>query len=285
MHLAIISDIHGNLPALEAALAAIEQTDAEQVWCLGDVVGYGAQPDECSKLVSERCALSLVGNHDLAVLGEIEVSAFSPSAADAVRWTRKQAAPETLEYLRGLEPADESREVGLYHASPRDPVWEYVLWIDQAEECMALQSGRVSLIGHSHVALFFVGPDGAAGERGAVPATAGAGAKADPGKGRDEPSAADVAEAARARADSGGTRGSHAEAETRLEIGEGRWLINPGSVGQPRDGDPRAAWLELDTEGWSTTYKRTAYEIDRAAEAIAEAGLPEQLASRLYVGQ
>ena len=284
MHLAIISDIHGNLPALEAALAAIEQTDAEQVWCLGDVVGYGAQPDECSKLVSERCALSLVGNHDLAVLGEIEVSAFSPSAADAVRWTRKQAAPETLEYLRGLEPADESREVGLYHASPRDPVWEYVLWIDQAEECMALQSGRVSLIGHSHVALFFVGPDGDAGERGAVPATAGAGAKADPGKGRDEPSAADVAEAARARADSGGTRGSHAEAETRLEIGEGRWLINPGSVGQPRDGEPAASFLVLDTDRQTCRWERVGYDIGAVQAAMAERSLPPGLVVRLAFG-
>jgi diadenosine tetraphosphatase ApaH/serine/threonine PP2A family protein phosphatase len=80
-------------------------------------------------------------------------------------------------------------------------------------------------------------------------------------------------------------RGSHAEAGTRLEIAEGRWLINPGSVGQPRDGDPRAAWLELDTDGWTATYRRTTYEIDRAADAIAAAELPQQLAARLYVGQ
>lgn len=244
MRLAIISDIHGNLPALEAVLAAIDDSDAEEVWCLGDVVGYGAQPDECARLVSERCALSLVGNHDLAVLGEIEVSAFSPSAADAVNWTRANAAPETLEFLRGLEPKDEGREVALYHASPRDPVWEYVLWLDQAAECIAAQSARVSLIGHSHVALFFVEPEGDTDARGA-----------------------------------------HAEAGTRLEIGEQRWLINPGSVGQPRDGDPRAAWLELDTDAWSVAFRRTAYEIERAAESIVEAGLPEQLGARLYVGQ
>ncbi|MGH2992765.1 MAG: metallophosphoesterase family protein [Solirubrobacterales bacterium] len=244
MRLAIISDIHSNLPALEAVLDAIEGSDAEEVWCLGDVVGYGAQPDECAKLVSERCAVSLVGNHDLAVLDEIEVSAFSPSAADAVTWTKANAAPETLEFLRGLKPADESREVALYHASPRDPVWEYVLWLDQAAECIAVQSARVSLIGHSHVALFFVEPDG-----------------------------------------DHDARGAHAEAGTRLEIGEQRWLINPGSVGQPRDGDPRAAWLELDTETWSATFHRTPYEIERAAELIAGAGLPEQLGARLYVGQ
>src|SRR5215211_4340391 len=150
MRLAILSDIHANLPALEAVLADVEDAGVGELWCLGDVVGYGAQPDECTSLVSERCALSLVGNHDLAVLDDIEVSAFSPSAAEAVTWTKGNAAPETLEFLRGLEPADESREVALYHASPRDPVWEYVLWPDQAAECIGVQASRVSLIGHSH---------------------------------------------------------------------------------------------------------------------------------------
>ena len=158
MRLAIISDIHSNLPALEAVLEAVEGSDAEHVWCLGDLVGYGADPDACTRLVSERCELSLVGNHDLAVLGEIEIGAFSPAAADAVKWTQKVIAEETLGYLRGRAPSDEGREVGLYHASPRDPVWEYVLSVDQAAECLPLQSGRVSLIGHSHVTLFFVDP-------------------------------------------------------------------------------------------------------------------------------
>jgi predicted phosphodiesterase len=244
MRLGIISDIHGNLPALEAALAAIDAVGVDEVWCLGDVVGYGAQPDECTRLVAERCPVSLVGNHDLAVLGAIEVSAFSPAAAAAVKWTQANASSDTLDYLRGLEPADEGREVGLYHASPRDPVWEYVLWTDQAEDCIAAQSGRVSLIGHSHVALHFLAP------------------------GNDQE-----------------VRGAHAEGGTRVEVADGRWLINPGSVGQPRDGDPRAAWLELDTDSWAATYHRSEYPIDRAAEAIAEAGLPEHLAARLYVGQ
>jgi predicted phosphodiesterase len=244
VRLAIISDIHSNLPALEAVLEAVRESDPDELWCLGDVVGYGAQPDECGTLVSERCALSLVGNHDLAVLDDIEVSAFSPAAAEAVMWTKENAAPETLEFLRALEPVDESREVALYHASPRDPVWEYVLWVDQAEECLELQSARVSLIGHSHVALFFVDPAG-----------------------------------------NSEVRGAHAEPGSMLEIGEGRWLINPGSVGQPRDGDPRAAWLELDTDAWTATYRRTPYEIDRAADAITAAKLPEQLGARLYAGQ
>ncbi len=132
MRLAIISDIHANLPALEAVLADAEAAGVDEVWCLGDVVGYGAQPDECAALVRERCAVSLVGNHDLAALEQLDISTFSPAAAAAVRWTREAMDNSTVEFLAGLEPADERREVALYHASPRDPVWEYVLWPDQA---------------------------------------------------------------------------------------------------------------------------------------------------------
>ena len=242
MRLAVISDIHANLPALEAVLAELDAAAFDEVWSLGDVVGYGAEPDECASLVAQRCPTGLVGNHDLGVVGDLELGAFSPTAAAAIRWTRRSAATATLDYLRGLEPLDEDAEIALYHASPRDPVWEYVLATDQAAECLATQAKRVALIGHSHVPLFF---------------TAGGGE----------------------------VQGAHAEAGTSLEIREGRWLINPGSVGQPRDRDPRAAWLELDTDRWEVTWHRVAYDIDRAAEAIAAADLPEQLGRRLYEGR
>jgi predicted phosphodiesterase len=255
MRLAILSDIHANLPALEAVLADIEGAGLGELWCLGDVVGYGAQPDECTRLVKERCDLCLVGNHDLAVLDELDISSFSPAAAAAVRWTRETADQATFDFLRELEPADETRDVALYHASPRDPVWEYVLWPDQAAECIAIQAARVSLIGHSHVALFFVmGEDSRRPQVRSVELD-------------------DVA------------RGAQAGAGTRLDLSEGRWLVNPGSVGQPRDGDPRAAWLELDTDSWEASYHRVEYEIDRAAAAIEDTDLPEHLARRLYVGQ
>jgi len=254
LRLAILSDIHANLPALEAVLADIDDGDAEELWCLGDVVGYGAQPDDCARLVAEHCALCLAGNHDLAVLGDLDIESFSPVAAEAVRWTAEVAEEGTLEFLRGLEPADETHDVALYHASPRDPVWEYVLWPDQAAECIEAQAARVAMIGHSHVALYFTSEDG------------------DP--------AADPAPASVARA-----RGSQAGDGTILDLAEGRWLINPGSVGQPRDGDSRAAWMEFDTDRWTATYRRVEYEIDRAAEAIAAADLPDHLAQRLYLGQ
>ena len=247
MRLALLSDIHSNLPALEAVLADLEGARVDETWCLGDVVGYGAQPDECADLVRERCSVCLVGNHDLAALEQLDISTFSPAAAAAVHWTRERMSPSTREFLAGLDPADESREVGLYHASPRDPVWEYVLWPDQAAECIRVQARRVSFVGHSHVALFFALPDNGKGDSDA--------------------------------------RGAQAGAGTSLEVRRGRWLINPGSVGQPRDGDPRAAWLELDTETWQASFHRVAYDIDRAADAIVATDLPEHLARRLYVGQ
>jgi diadenosine tetraphosphatase ApaH/serine/threonine PP2A family protein phosphatase len=244
---AVITDIHANLPALEVVLASIEERGLERIWCLGDVVGYGADPDACTDLVRERCELCLVGNHDLAVLGELDVASFSEAAAAAVEWTREGVGEGTLEFLRGLEPAAAREGIALFHASPRDPVWEYVLSIEQANACMDVQPERVTLIGHSHVSLFFsrYPEDGGPGE----------------------------------------TRGEQADDGATLVLGEGRWLVNPGSVGQPRDGDPRAAWLELDVEKLTAGYHRVPYDIDRAAAAIAEAGLPERLGDRLYIGQ
>ena len=249
MRAAVFSDIHANLPALEAVLDDIEDAGMDELWCLGDVVGYGASPDECVELVRDACEACLVGNHDLAALGRLDTSTFSTAAATAVEWTTANSSKRSLDFLGGLQPADSSRPAALYHASPRDPVWEYVLWPDQAADCLQVQERRVSLIGHSHVALFFSTPDG---DQDDAPAEA---------------------------------RGWQAGAGTRLEIDEGRWLINPGSVGQPRDGDPRAAWLELDTDSWEATYHRIPYDIDRAATAIEAAGLPEHLGRRLFVGR
>jgi predicted phosphodiesterase len=246
LRVAVLSDIHSNRHALEAVLAAIDEAGVEQTWCLGDMVGYGADPDACTALVRERCDTCLVGNHDLALLEALEISTFSEAAAAAVEWTRKNVSEETLEFLGGLEPAASQGGIGLFHASPRDPVWEYVLSTDQAEAGLDAQEERVGLIGHSHIALFFM----------RAPAS------------RD-----------------GHAQGAQASDGAEIEIGEGEWLLNPGSVGQPRDGDPRAAWLELDTERWLARYHRVPYDIEGAASAILEAGLPRVLAERLEVGR
>lgn len=244
MRIAAITDVHANLPALEAVLGAIDAAGIEEIWCLGDVVGYGAEPDACADLVRERCELCLVGNHDLAVLGALDVASFSEVAAIAVEWTRENVAERTVEFLRELEPSGERLDVGLFHASPRDPVWEYVLSPEQAEAGMDASASRIALIGHSHVALFFM------------------------------------------RAEhSGETRGAQASDDALLDMGRGEWLVNPGSVGQPRDGDPRAAWLELDTETATARFHRVSYEVERTAASIVAAGLPARLGERLYGGR
>jgi diadenosine tetraphosphatase ApaH/serine/threonine PP2A family protein phosphatase len=168
---------------------------------------------------------------------------FSRGAALAAQWTQQTISAETRAYLDQLEPMLLDESVGLYHASPRDPVWEYVLSPLQAEMCLDLQEHRVCMIGHSHVALSFCRAPG------------------------------ELA--------SGQTRTDGDD----LDLSSGEWLVNPGSVGQPRDGDPRAAWLELDLTSWSATYQRTEYDIEAAAAAIRSAHLPASLAERLEYGQ
>jgi predicted phosphodiesterase len=246
LRVAVITDIHSNLPGLEAVLAAIDADGIDEIWCLGDVVGYGAEPDQCADLIRERCALCLVGNHDLAVLGALDVASFSEAAAEAVAWTRDNIAERTLEMLRELEPIGRREGIGLFHASPRDPVWEYVLSAEQAEGCLDVQQEPIGLIGHSHVALFFTRP--------------------------------------LAEGQSQDVRGAQAGDDTLVDLRGGSWLINPGSVGQPRDGDPRAAWLELDTGELTARFHRVPYDVSRAAASIAAAGLPRRLADRLHVG-
>jgi predicted phosphodiesterase len=243
MRVAVISDIHGNRHALEAVLDAVADSDASELWCLGDLVGYGADPDACVQLTRNHAAVCLAGNHDLAVTGEIPMDEFSRGASLAAQWTREVIDPDNLAFLSTLEPEGDEDPVGLYHASPRDPIWEYVLSALLAELCMDKQQRRVCLIGHSHVALSFV---------------------------RKEDELA---------------TGEPQRADAHLDISDGEWLLNPGSVGQPRDGDPRASWLLLDLDGWTVSYRRTEYDVAGAASAIRAARLPDSLAERLEYGQ
>jgi len=241
--IALFSDVHGNLPALEAVLADIEMHEVEERWCLGDLVGYGAQPNECVARVAEVGDRCLTGNHDLVVLGKLDVDEFSRNAAAAAMWTRETVTSETTDFLAACEPTAVIGEVGLFHASPRDPVWEYVLSALLASDCMDVMETRIGALGHSHVPLHFGREDG---ER---------------------------------------AHGEVAPGGTELDISSGEWLLNPGAVGQPRDGDPRAAWLLLETEPWKASWRRVEYPIEQAAAAIETAGLPGMLAERLYYGQ
>ncbi len=243
MKIALLSDVHGNEPAFRAVLADIEREGVDETWCLGDLVGYGARPDECVALASERCHRCLVGNHDLVVLGSIEIDAFSHNAAAAAEWTRRHLGQEAREFMAMLAPTDTTGPVELFHGSPRDPVWEYVLSTVQADAGMSTMAGRIGAVGHSHVALAF------------------------------------------SRHDGEGTAGRPTPGGTEADLSNGEWLINPGGVGQPRDGDPRAAWMLLDSDRWTASWRRVEYPIDEAARAIEAAGLPRVLSERLYFGQ
>jgi predicted phosphodiesterase len=242
MRIAIASDIHGNKHAFEAVIAAAE-AEADELWCLGDLVGYGGDPDASVALAMEHCAICLAGNHDLAVVDVLSLEDFSRGAALAAQWTKETIQPKTRDFLLSLSPEGGAEGVGLYHASPRDPIWEYVLSGLTAELCLDTTDYRVSFIGHSHVALSFHRIEG--------------------------------------QSATGSTR---REGDV-LDISGGEWLINPGSTGQPRDGDPRAAWLMLDTEAWTAHWRRADYDIAGAQAAIRAANLPDSLAERLQYGQ
>jgi predicted phosphodiesterase len=243
MKVAVVSDIHANRHAFEATLEDIAGSEADELWCLGDLVGYGAEPDACVELAREHAAVCLSGNHDMAVTGAIPLDEFSRGAAIAAEWTSEVMDAANIAFLESLSPQAREGQLGLYHASPRDPVWEYVLSVLLAELCMDVLPTRIGLIGHSHVALSFVRRDGEA------------------------------------------TSGEPRREGTRLDLGEGEWLLNPGSVGQPRDGDPRAAWMLLDVDGMEASFHRSTYDIAGAAAAIRAARLPDSLAERLEDGQ
>jgi diadenosine tetraphosphatase ApaH/serine/threonine PP2A family protein phosphatase len=241
MRVAVVSDIHSNLHALEAVLAAIDAEAPDELWCLGDLVGYGARPNECCAAMAERAEVCLAGNHDLAVRGTIQLEEFGGEAAVAARWTREVLWPEAQELLDRLEPSGTAHGVALYHGSARDAIWEYVLSDASALATLELAGSPLVLVGHSHVALQIV-------------------------QSGDE------------------LEGAVAPAGTEIALDGVRALLNPGSVGQPRDGDPRAAFLLLDLDAQRASFRRVEYDVEQTQREIRDAGLPELLAARLELG-
>ena len=242
MRVAVVSDIHANLPALEAVLAAIDVEAPDEVWCLGDVVGYGPNPNECVAVVSERADVCLSGNHDLAVLGALPIEDFSVDAATSARWSASVLDESSRAFLAPLPSFARREHAQLFHASARDAVWEYVLTEEAASASLGLTDAPIVLVGHSHVALAVTE------ERGAV-------------------------------------TGGAAPDGTEVLLEDRRWLLNPGSVGQPRDRDPRAAWLLIDFDAGWAAFRRVPYPIERTQDAIRARGLPPMLASRLALGE
>ena len=245
MRVGLLSDVHGNLPALEAVLEACSiRTDA--LWCLGDTVGYGASPNECAALVRERCELVLAGNHDLAATGRVDFSAFSSDAGRAIRWTREVLSADVEGWLAELPSAVDRGPVGLYHGSPRDPIWEYISGPVVAAENFEAYETRLCLFGHTHLPVAFRAVDGE------IDGTIGL-----PG--------------------------------TSARLGPERAMLNPGSVGQPRDGLRDAAYAVLDLDPGSDTntfeFRRVRYDIDRTQRLMREVGLPARLVERLSYGR
>jgi predicted phosphodiesterase len=240
MRVAVISDVHANRHALDAVLDAVDAEAPDEIWCLGDTFGYGPQPNECCDLVRDRADLCLVGNHDLVALGAVAIADFNDEAAAAATWTAGVLTDDAREFLGELQPAAEIQAASLYHASARDPVWEYILTEETARATFELAPADLILVGHSHVALAL-------------------------------------------RQDDGRVAGGLAPGGSEVPL-DGRWLLNPGSVGQPRDGDPRAAWILLDLERRFASFRRVTYAVEKTQAEMREQGLPPLLAARLSRG-
>ena len=239
MRIAVLSDIHGNLPALDAVLAALKPYDA--VWQLGDVVGYGPQPDEVVARLADEGAIGVRGNHDAAAVGDLETDSFNEDARTAVEWTADRISPETRTWLSALPQLAVDQPFTMVHGSPRDPTWEYVFSTAVARDNMGSFETTHCLVGHTHIPMVF----------------------------RE--------------------RGTSVEAVQPLgrrpvRLDGQRLIANPGSVGQPRDGDPRASALLLDTDKRSLEWRRVEYPIEQVQKLMAERRLPVRLAARLSHG-
>jgi predicted phosphodiesterase len=260
MRVLVISDIHGNLVALETVLATAAEDHFDVVWCLGDIVGYGPSPNECVEIVRERAELCVIGNHDWAVLGRpgMNVDDFNPQARQAVLWTREQLTAENRAYLdqlpdRPVSPPNHA-EFLLTHASPREPVWEYILTPGIAMENFAVFQEAACLVGHTHKPAIY---------RWRL---------------HQEP-----------HDDEGMANVEHLLPETgktfALDVSTSqRLILNPGSVGQPRDNDARAAYAILDLAEMQWRQERVAYPVELTQSQMRAASLPRRLIDRLSFG-
>ncbi|MGM0575601.1 MAG: metallophosphoesterase family protein [Myxococcota bacterium] len=243
MKIALISDVHSNVEALKTALAWIDAHGIERIYCLGDVVGYGADPNPCCDLIRQRCAVTLMGNHDAAVVGVMDTDYYYPAARDAIFWTRRQLTPDNFRWLYGLPYTHMLEDAGLYHAAPIRPSGFY--YVVQARDAQAHTAvydklRTWSFVGHSHLTFQFV---------------------------LNEKKAKDVT-------------------GKRLQPKAGRkFIVNVGSVGQPRDRDNRLCFGVYDTEAGAFEHVRLEYDIPATAEKIERAGLDEKFARRLFAGQ
>jgi diadenosine tetraphosphatase ApaH/serine/threonine PP2A family protein phosphatase len=242
MSVLIVSDVHANLVALEAVLE--EAGDIDEIWNLGDIVGYGPKPRECiDRIVGLNPAASLIGNHDWAAIGRLQLDEFNPVARYATYWTTAQLSSEHMRYLESLPNRVIEDDWMLVHASPRHPIWEYVYTPKVASENFELFDAPVCFLGHSHVQLFISEKMASEGEAPIQPC----------------------------------------DGDT-IVIDSTRFIVNPGSVGQPRDNNPDAAFALYDPKERVVTFRRIPYDIQKTQSQMESAGLPRPLITRLALG-
>ena len=239
MRVAVLSDIHSNAAALDAVLDAIGSID--QLWVLGDIVGYGPDPDAVVDRLRERDARAVAGNHDAAVVGRLDRDVFNSMARAAVEWTAASASAATLAWLEALSDRRVEGEFTLVHGSPREPMWEYLFSVPAARRSFAAYETPHCLVGHTHHPLIF-------------------------------------------RHDDGHIEVVSPRHGSRIVLDGRRCILNPGSVGQPRDGDPRACAMTIDTGSGTVEWLRVTYDFERTQEKIRALPLPGALADRLELG-
>lgn len=240
MRIAVLSDIHSNLAALDAVRADLPPVD--EIWVLGDIVGYGPQPNEVVRALQEMGARSVLGNHDGAAIGTVDANDFNPDARTAIEWTAEQLDANAKAYLGTLPEVRVSGDVTAVHGSPREPIWEYITSTSIAAANLGYFETWLCLFGHTHLPAIFRAVDSRIEIVGAEPG--------DP-----------------------------------VRLDARRALINPGSVGQPRDGIRASAYAILDDREATAEFRRVEYDIDRTQRLMQDAGLPPRLAERLSWGR
>lgn len=241
MRFGLISDIHANLVAFEKVLEDMAAVD--QYWCLGDIVGYGPQPNECIETLLELDHVVVMGNHDAGAIGQISVRSFNGEARRAIEWTARELSRSSVSYLKAMPEQLQHGEVLLVHGSPRDPIWEYITTSEQASDAFATTENPYVFVGHTHLPAVFV------------------------------------------RDSAGKVLVGAPSDDMMLKLGSERLLVNPGSVGQPRDGDPRAAYAVLDSAARHIEFHRVEYDISEAQRRMKAAGASDWLTTRLAHGR
>ncbi len=242
MKYAILSDVHSNLEAFQAVLENFSKEKVDQVFFLGDIVGYGADPNPCIEILQELTTIAVAGNHDWATVGLTKTSCFNPVAKTAIEWTAREISQSHKEFLKALPLTQNKNTITLVHATPNQPEeWDYIFSLQKASLSFNYYDHQICFIGHSHRPITFV---------------------------EDEEVRTSIL------------------INTSFTLSDShRYIINVGSVGQPRDGDPRAAYGIYNTDDVRFTLKRIPYNIERTQKKIMEAGLPPFLASRLASGR